>query len=139
MSTLEWLVVISGILHLGTLLGSAQVPKELNFKEDLPKLNPMLRHWVLVAGAYLVFNIVAFGAISLIFHGELSAESQQRTTMARVFAGYVSIFWAVRLLIQFFVFDAKPYLRNWYLKLGYHGLTVVFSWQTVVYGWVAFS
>ena len=45
----------------------------------------------------------------------------------------------MRLVIQFFLFDAKPYLRNWVLKLGYHGLTLVFTWQTVVYGWVAFG
>ena len=133
MNTIELLIVISGVLHLGTLLGSAQVPRELRFKEDLPKLNPMLRHWVLVAGGYLVFNIVAFGLISLIFRAELA----ERTTLARVFCGYVSLFWAMRLVIQFFLFDAKPYLRNWVLKLGYHGLTLVFTWQTVVYGWVA--
>ena len=135
MPSLETLMLISGILHLGTLLGSAQVPKELRFKEDLPKLNPMLRHWVLVAGAYLVFNIVAFGIISILFREELAA----RSTMARVFCGYVCLFWLVRLVIQFFFFDAKPYLRNWFLKAGYHGLTVVFTWQTIVYGWASFG
>lgn len=139
MSTLEWLVVISGVIHLGTLLGSAQVPKELNFREELPKLNPLLRHWVLVAGGYIVFNIVAFGAISLVFHNELAAPSEERSTMARVFCGYVSLFWAMRLLIQFFLFDAKPYLRNRFLKIGYHGLTLVFAWQAVVYGWLAMT
>ena len=53
MLTLETLIMISGVLHLGTLLGSAQVPRELRFKEELPKLNPLLRHWVLVAGGYI--------------------------------------------------------------------------------------
>ena len=122
MTVLESLVTISGIVHLGTLLGSAQVPRELKFREELPKLNPLLRHWVLVAGGYIVFNIIAFGAISLVFRSELAATSDQRTVMARVFAGYVSMFWGMRLLIQFFLFDAKPFLRNWFLKLGYHGL-----------------
>lgn len=133
MPPLETLIIISGILHLGTLFGSAQVPKELRFKEDLPKLNPMLRHWVLVAGAYLVFNIVAFGIISLVFRNELAA----RSDLARAFCGYIALFWGMRLVIQFFFFDAKPYLRNWFLKLGYHGLTLVFVWQTAVYGWIA--
>ncbi len=133
MPSLQTLLIISGILHLGTLLGSAQVPRELRFKEDLPKLNPMLRHWVLVAGAYLVFNIVAFGIISLVFRNELAA----RSDLARAFCGYIALFWGMRLVIQFFFFDAKPYLRNWFLKLGYHGLTLVFVWQTAVYGWIA--
>lgn len=133
MPTLEILILISGLIHLGTLLGSAQVPRELRFKEDLPKLNPLLKHWVLVAGGYIVFNIIAFGVISLVFREELAA----RSVMARVFCGYVALFWAIRLAIQFFLFDAKPYLRNTLLKVGYHGLTIVFMWQTAVYGWVA--
>lgn len=136
---MHWLVMISGVIHLGTLLGSAQVPKELNFREELPKLNPLLRHWVLVSGGYIVFSIVAFGLISLVFYEELAAESVQRTTMARVFCGYVSLFWGIRLLIQFFVFDAKPYLRTIFLKVGYHGLTLVFVWQTLIYGWLALA
>lgn len=135
MLNLETLMLISGVIHLGTLFGSAQVPRELRFKEDLPKLNPLLRHWVLVAGGYIVFNIVSFGVISLVFHKELAAQS----VMARVFCGYVSLFWAIRLVIQLFFFDAKPYLRNTILKMGYHGLTLVFVWQTAVYAWVAFG
>ena len=48
-----------------------------------------------------------------------------------------ALFWAMRLVIQLFFFDAKPYLRNTFLKIGFHGLTLVFVWQTAVYGWVA--
>ena len=135
MPSLENMILISGVLHFGTLLGSAQVPKELRFREELPKLNPLLRHWVLVAGGYVVFNIVAFGLISLVFRNELASQS----VMARVFCGYVSLFWAIRLIMQLFFFNAKPYLRNTLLRIGYHGLTIVFTWQACLYGWVAFS
>jgi hypothetical protein len=132
---LETLIFISGILHLGTLIGSAQVPKELNFKEELPKVSPLMRHWILVAGSYVVLNLIAFGVISL----TLSIELASGSPLARAFCGYVAIFWGCRLVVQFFVFDAKPYLRNWFLTLGYHGLTVVFTWQTVVYGYAALA
>ena len=54
----DTLILIGGLLHLATLLGSAQVPKEMNFKEELPKLNPLLRHWVLTAGGYIVLKLV---------------------------------------------------------------------------------
>ena len=40
-------------------------------------------------------------------------------------------------MIGFFVFDAKPYLRNWFLTLGYHGLTLVFIFHVLVYGTAA--
>lgn len=135
MPHLETLIFISGILHLGTLIGSAQVPKELKFKEELPKVSPLMRHWILVAGFYVVLNLLAFGVISLTLSSELASGSP----LARAFCGYVAIFWGCRLVVQFFVFDAKPYLRNWFLTLGYHGLTIVFTWHTVVYGCAALS
>ncbi len=75
MPSIETLIFISGILHLGTLLGSAQVPKEMNFKEELPKVTLLLRHWILVAGAYIVLNLIAFGLISLTLAGELASGS----------------------------------------------------------------
>ncbi|MDG2391364.1 MAG: hypothetical protein P8M30_18815 [Planctomycetaceae bacterium] len=133
MPTLETLIFISGILHLGTLLGSAQVPRELNFREELPKVSPLLKHWILVAGGYVVLNIIAFGVISLTLNDELASG----TPLARAFSAYVAIFWGCRLIVQFFVFDAKPYLRNWFLKAGYHGLTFIFAWHTIVFGYAA--
>jgi hypothetical protein len=133
MLSLETMIFISGVLHLGTLIGSAQVPKELNFKEELPKLAPLMQHWILVAGGYLVINIIAFGIISLCFSTTLASGEP----LARAFCAYIAIFWGTRLIIQFSIFDAKPYLRNWFLKLGYYGLTMIFAWHTIVFGYAA--
>jgi hypothetical protein len=35
--------------------------------------------------------------------------------------------------VQFFYFSPKAYLTTLPLKIGYHGLTVVFAYLTVVY------
>ncbi len=133
MLTLPGLILIGGILHLGTLIGSAQVPRELNFKEELPKLGPLMQHWVLTAGGYIVMNILAFGLLSILLRNELASGSM----LGRAVCGYIAFFWGVRLFIQLFIFDAKPMLKNWFLKLGYHGLTCVFTYHTLVYGWAA--
>ena len=45
----------------------------------------------------------------------------------------MAIFWGARLAVQFFVFDAKLYLKSAFLRLGYNGLTAVFAYLTVVY------
>ena len=58
--------------------------------------------------------------------------------MARGMCLFISLFWAARLIVQFFVFDAKRYLRTAVLKTGYHGLTVVFIYITLIYGLAAF-
>ncbi|MDA7977150.1 MAG: hypothetical protein MPJ50_00090 [Pirellulales bacterium] len=41
--------------------------------------------------------------------------------------------WALRLGVQFFIFDAKPYLANTWLRLGYHALTLAFVILTLIY------
>ena len=130
---LENLILVGGILHALTLIGSAQVPKEMNFKEELPKLSPLMRHWVMTAGGYIVLNIAAFALILIFFRHELASGAP----LARAFCAYVAIFWGIRLVIQLFLFDAKPYLRNWFLTLGFHGLTIVFIYHTIVFGWAA--
>jgi hypothetical protein len=35
------------------------------------------------------------------------------------------------------VFDVEEHLTAWWLRLGYHGLTVLFLFFTAVYGWAA--
>ncbi|MCS7079163.1 MAG: hypothetical protein NZ585_03820 [Chloracidobacterium sp.] len=50
--------------------------------------------------------------------------------------GYVAVFWGVRVGLQA-VFDVEAYLTAWWLRLGYHGLTVLFVFFTVIYGWAA--
>ena len=133
MFTLSNLILFGGILHLGTLIGSAQVPGELNFREELPKLAPLFQHWVWTAGGYIVLNILSFGLLSIFFREDLATGSP----LARAVCGYIAVFWGIRLVIQIFLFDAKPYLTHWFLRAGYHGLTAVFTYHTFVYGWAA--
>src|SRR5690606_30744564 len=129
----ETLIFVGGVLHIGTLLGSAQVPRELRFQDELSRLSPLLRQWVLTAGGYIVLNLIAFGALSLALAGELASGAP----LARAVCGYIAVFWLVRLALQLFVFDARDYLRTWFVKLGYHGLTVVFTYHVLVYGFAA--
>ena len=58
-------------------------------------------------------------------------------TQTRWFCGFVAVFWLSRLVVQLFLFDARPYLKTAFLKLGYHGLTVVFTYLGAVYAWAA--
>ena len=88
-------VFIAGVLHFATLIGSARVPRELDFKHELPRLSPLLQHWIWTAGGYIVLNIFAFGVLTTCFTSELVSGS----TLARAICGYIAIFWGIRLLI----------------------------------------
>ncbi len=128
-------LTLAGIAHFGILIASANAPKALNWKETLKPLPKLMRQMFWVYGWFIVLMIVGFGIITLV-HTETLATAG--TPMARWMAGLIAVFWFVRLMVQFFVFDAKPFLTNWFYKVGYHGLTVVFIFLTAVYSWAAF-
>jgi len=130
---LELLIFIGGILHFGILLASAMAPKVLDWKTSLNKLDGLSRQLVWVHGAFIVLVILGFGLLSVLFSEDLAAG----TPLARGVSLFIALFWTARLIVQFFVFDAKPYLKTAFLKAGYHGLTVVFMYHAVVYSLVA--
>jgi ABC-type arginine/histidine transport system permease subunit len=129
----ELLIFIGGILHFGILLASAMVPKVLDWKTSLNQLDGLSRQLVWVHGAFIVLVIAGFGLLSILFAGELATENP----LARGVCLFIALFWGARLLVQLFVFDAKGYLKSTLLKAGYHGLTLVFLYNVVVYALAA--
>jgi hypothetical protein len=132
---LQQLILLSGVLHFGTLLASAAVPQVLDWKGELRKLDGLSRQLIWVHGVFIVLTITGFGALTLFRSADLAAG----TPLARAVCGFIALFWSVRLGIQFFVFDAKPFLTSRLLKVGYHGLTLVFLYQAVVLSWAALA
>ena len=135
MKNLELWITIGGVLHLGILIASALTPGVLEWKRELEALRPLSRQLIWVHGVFIVLTIIGFGVISLVAPAELASG----TRLARAFCGFVALFWLARLGVQFFVFDAGPMLTKTYLKLGYHGLTVVFMTLVAIYGYAAFA
>jgi hypothetical protein len=130
---LPTLLLLGGVCHFGILFASALVPRVLAWREELRKLHPLSRHLVWTHGVFIVLVIVAFGVISVVSASELASGSR----LARMVCGFIAAFWLARLAIQLFLFDASPFLTTPWLKLGYHGLTVVFAYLGLVYAWAA--
>lgn len=131
----EYLIFVGGVLQFGILLASAMVPQVLDWKASLRKLDGLSRQLVWVHGAFIVLVIVGFGTVSVLFAGDLASG----TRLARAVCCFIAFFWASRVLVQFFVFDARPYLTNPLLRTGYHGLTAVFLYLLIAYSWAAVS
>jgi len=127
---IEMQLWIGGIVHFGVLSASALVPRTLDWRGELAKLHPFLRKLVWVYGAFIVLVIVGFGVISLTCASELASG----TPLARAVCGFVAIFWLARVLVAALVFDARPFLRNALLKIGYAVLNAAFVYLTIAYG-----
>lgn len=126
---LRILTIAGGVLHFCILFASAMVPGTLNWRGELQKLPPLLRQLFWVYGAFIVLMIVGQGTLSLAFSRELAAGSP----LARGVAGFIAVFWGTRLAVRLFVFDAGPYLKNAWYRLGYRALTLAFLLLTAIY------
>ncbi|MDA1045204.1 MAG: hypothetical protein O3C57_08280, partial [Verrucomicrobia bacterium] len=58
--------------------------------------------------------------------------------LGRALAIFVAGFWGLRLIIQIWVFDMRPYLTNPVRVIGYHGLTAVFTYLFTIFTAAAF-
>jgi hypothetical protein len=133
MITLHQLILLAGIGHFGILAASVQVPAVMNWKEELARLHDFNRKLFWVYGVFIVLTIASFGVITLINADALT----NGTLLARSIAAFIAVFWAARLVVQCFVFDAKPFLISRLRWLGYHTLTGAFVFFTALYGWLA--
>jgi hypothetical protein len=130
--TLVDLIRLAGVAQLLVLIASMQVPLQLDWRRSLAGLPALHRQLFWVYGGYVVLGIVANGLVSLLCAEELAAGS----LLARAVCGYVAVFWGLRLPLQW-VFDAKPFLKTWWLTAGYHTLTLLFVSFVLLFGYAA--
>jgi hypothetical protein len=130
--TLTNLITLAGVCQLGVLIASALVPIRLRWRTELSVLSRLHRQMYWVYGGYVVLAIVAFGLISLFNAEEMAGGGG----LARSLCGYIAIFWTIRLTLQA-VLDVKVHLTAWWLKVGYHTLTILFLCFALTYGYAA--
>ncbi len=129
---MSWLVFVAGILQLSVLVASSLVPFQLDWRNELASLPKLHRQMYFVYGGYVVLGIICLGVISIVYASELAAAKG----LARGVCVYAALFWGIRLSLQAFL-DAKPFLGKWWLRAGYHLLTVLFCYFTLVFGYLA--
>ncbi len=127
---MKTLLQIAAALQLLILTASALVPHVLDWRTKLAPLHPFLRKLFWVYGAFIVMTIIAFATLTFLNTTAMA----NREPMARSLCGFIAIFWTARMFVQLSIFDAREFLRNWFYKLGYHALTLVFAFLVFAYG-----
>ncbi len=119
----------AGLAQFGMVVVGLRVPRALGWKEDLAKLRPMNRRLFWVYGAFIAGTNAGFGAISMAFPGEIAAGRG----LAGAFALLVGLYWAARLAVQAFVFDAADGPAGAEGWLARYGLGLVILLLSAVY------
>ena len=127
---MKLLLQLAAAVQLLILIASASTPRVLDWRKNLAVLHPFLRKLFWVYGVFVVMVIIAFAALTFRHADAMAA----RESVARSLCLFIAIFWGARLLVQFAIFDARPFLTNWFYKTGFHALTIIFAFLTFVYG-----
>jgi hypothetical protein len=127
--TLTLLLQIAGALHLGLAWAGASMPAAVNLKTHLATLPSFIRRLFYVYYAFIGLMLVGFGSVTFFYAGDLAAGGN----LARAFCFLLIAFWLLRLIAAAFIFDVRPYLKNWLYRLGYHAINLVFCYLLAVY------
>lgn len=130
----QQLVYLAGWAQIALVLGSLAVPKVLNWKQELARIQPLIKQMFWVYAAYIVVINLCFGLLSVFDCHELINGS----ALAMLLTGFIAVYWISRVLIQFLYFDRANFPNgNWY-RLGEAALVLVFVFLSCIYGWAAY-
>ena len=120
--------------HLVVPIASFQAVARLGWKQDIPKLTRFNQKVFWVYGFYILLSIMSFAVLTWRLHDEFLAGEQA----ARWLAGYIAVFWTVRVLVDLFWYDHRDWPPGNALLAGHALATSLFCTLAGVYWFVVF-
>jgi hypothetical protein len=128
--TLEAQLRIAGALQIALAAAHLAFPKRFQWKEELARLSLLNRQIFIVHTLVLCFVLLLFGSLSLLApHTLLDA-----TPLARFVLGGIAAFWALRLVVQWCVYDSRLWRGDRFKTLMHAVLTLLWAYLAAVYG-----
>ena len=130
MKSMQQFIYLAGIGQIGLVMGSLAIPRLLNWRQELLKIQPLLRQMFWVYAAYIVVINLCFGLISVFDFRELTNGSG----LATIIDGFIALYWVSRVFIQFFYFDRANFPSGKWYAAGEAALVALFIFLSAVYG-----
>ena len=115
------LLILLGLAH-------AAFGKLLDWKTDLQKLTLANRQIFVVHCFYIALFLVIAGSLSLFFAPSLL----QPEPLSRAVLSAMTLVWAIRLYVQWFVFDRSLWRGNGYKRVVHFAFTLFWTYATLV-------
>ena len=125
----EILLKLAAVLHLGLIAAGATMPHAVRLREHLSPLPEFIRRLFWVYYIFIGFVLISFGAITWL----LAAPMAEGALAGRLLASVMGLFWIMRLIVGGFVLNEKPYLTNWFYRLGFYGINAIFIFFAALY------
>jgi hypothetical protein len=131
----ELLIMGAGIGQLVLVVAGCCIPFVLDWRKSLAPLDPLNRQLYRTYGAYILGANMFFALICLLDPSALVSG----TFLAKAFSIYLTIYWLVRLALNFVYFDRSFAPQTWWAVWGERVLLVVFTYLIGVYGYAAYT
>ena len=130
---LELHLRIVGALLLFLFVLNLIVPFHFGWKQELKQVSLLTRNIFFVHSFFIAMSILAFALLCLFFTYTLIEGSM----LATLVLGFLTLFWAIRLYMQWFVYDASLWRGHRFETIVHFVFTVQWAYFAAVYG-VAF-
>ena len=106
-SALTAAIALAGIVQIAIALSSLAIPRVLRWSEQTAQLVPLTRQVFWTYAGYVFATNLAFGVLSAGAPGALL----ERTSLGAAVTAFISVYWAVRVTLQFTVYDRAVVTR----------------------------
>ncbi len=124
------LLVGAGVAQLILVVASLAIPRLLGWRGDLAKLRPLTRQVFWTYAGYIWVTNLSFGLLSTMAPRLLL----DRSPLAGFVCGFIAVYWAARVVIQFAYFDRTEVPEGLFFVVGETALVTLFASLTIVYG-----
>ena len=137
MNPATWLrtvILLAGVGQLVIVVGSLAIPIVLKWKADVAKLRPLTQQVFWTYAGYIWATNLCFGLIS-VTGPDLLIEG---TPLAAAVTGFITLYWAARIIIQFTYFDRSDAPSGAFFVFAEMVLVGLFVFFTATYGYATF-
>lgn len=120
------LLRLAGVLLLLLAAVNLYVPKRFAWADELQRLSLLNRQIFVVHAGFIVLMILLMAALTLALPRDLMAPSR----LSRALLAGMGLFWLVRLLVQWFVYDSRIWRGHRFYTAMHYVFTAV---------WIYFS
>ncbi|MGH9734710.1 MAG: hypothetical protein ACRD8A_09000 [Candidatus Acidiferrales bacterium] len=131
MHTLTAALWVAGAVQLAIGLANFALPAKLKYRENLPRVSPIVRQIFVVHSGYIVGILALFSAITFAFTPDLTSGRG----LGRFLAATIAVFWLCRVPLQLFYYD--PALRRENRRFDV-AITLALLFLAATYGTAAF-
>ncbi len=97
------LIWIAGAVQLLLIAANFVLPRKIGCRENLRRVSPVIRQVFVVHWIYIVFVLAIFSSLCFFFAHDLAGASR----LGRFLASAMTIFWLLRIPLQFFYYDPE--------------------------------